>query len=323
MSAEDAKDDTLRPRLDRAGAEVGRIHVLDGVRVGGAERPVSLLDVGVIEEAVVKTGCRLVIVDPLSAYLGGTDSHRDADVRGVLSPLAALAERRDLALICVMHLNKAAGQRALYRAGGSIAFTAAARIVLAVAADPDQEGRRILAPVKSNLAAPAAPLAYRLTDGRVEWEDGPLPTLDVDALLSPAATMREDRSEADALIVELLSGESWPMRATDAIKAGESQGIHAQSLRRAARKAGVKIRKAEGFGAAGGYLWHRPIDNSIPDAKASNETVSSMGGLSSMELHADSDASTPAGGRSAVNDDNPTRRAFRSAESDGDGDARF
>ncbi len=119
----------------------------------------QLADTAAIELAIRERAARLVIIDPLAAYLGSTDSHCDAEVRGLLAPLAALAERTDAAVLGVMHLAKSSQRPAIYRAIGSIAFAAAARIVLAVAADPDRDDRRIMMPVKSNLAAASEALA--------------------------------------------------------------------------------------------------------------------------------------------------------------------
>src|SRR5580693_7960722 len=135
-----------------------------------------------------------MIIDPISAYLGSTDSHRDAEVRGLIAPLAALAERTGAAILGIMHLAKDRQQPAIYRAIGSIAFAAAARLVLAVAADPERKDRRIVAPVKSNLSAPPAALACSVATGRLVWEASPVADVDIDALLSgPAPGGRERR----------------------------------------------------------------------------------------------------------------------------------
>ncbi len=259
LSAEDAPDDTIRPRLDACGADVRRVTLLTGVTVGDEERGFHLADVGALERAITETQAGLVVIDPLTAYLGGTDSHRDADVRGLLAPLAALAERTGVAVVCVMHLSKAAGRQAVYRTNGSIAFTAAARLVLAVAADPENEGRRILATVKSNIAIEAPALAYRLADGRVDWEDGPVSGVDVNALLNPApVSSGGDQTATEQVITELLDdADLWPLDAKRAIEIGRQHGIAERTMRWAAKRLGVRIAKV-GFGAAGRWLWHRP-----------------------------------------------------------------
>jgi len=97
LSAEDGLADTIRPRLDALGADLPRIHYLAGRRAGERERAIQLADTAAIECAIRETQARLLFIDPIAAYLGSTDSHRDADVRGLMAPLAALAERTDVA----------------------------------------------------------------------------------------------------------------------------------------------------------------------------------------------------------------------------------
>lgn len=207
LSAEDAIDDTIRPRLDRLGADVTRVHALTAIRDQDARRaPVLTRDINRLERAVVSTDAVLVIIDPVSAYLGQIDSHRDAEVRGVLAPLAALADHTGAAIVGVMHLSKSTQRPALHRAIGSIAFVAAARLVLAVAPDPGDEKRRLIAPAKSNICAPAPTLAYRLLDGRLVWEPEPVVGVTADALLSCQENRiaRNDDTDAARLICDLL-----------------------------------------------------------------------------------------------------------------------
>jgi hypothetical protein len=105
-----------------------------------------------------------------------------------MAPLSALAERTGAAVLGIMHLAKDHQQPAIYRAVGSIAFAAAARLVFAVAADPDRQDRRILAPIKSNLSCPPVALAYSVVTGRLVWDSAPVADGDVDALLAGTAS---------------------------------------------------------------------------------------------------------------------------------------
>ena len=139
LSAEDGVADTVRPRLDALGGDAARVHTLDAVRDKECERPIQLADITALELAIRATRSKVLIIDPLSAYLGRTDSHRDSEVRGLLAPLAALAERTEVAILAVMHLSKSVRNPAIYRTVGSIAFSAAPRIVLGVARDPARE----------------------------------------------------------------------------------------------------------------------------------------------------------------------------------------
>ena len=99
------------------------------LRAGEHERAIQLADTAALEQAIAETGARALMIDPMSAYLGNTDSHRDAEVGGLIAPPAALAERTGVAILGVMHLSKGTQRPAIYRAIGSIGF-AAARIVL-------------------------------------------------------------------------------------------------------------------------------------------------------------------------------------------------
>src|SRR5262249_35020725 len=154
-----------RARFDAAGGDPERVHVLEAMREGNGERLFGLSrDLPALEELVQRSFAKLVIIDPVSAYLGKVDSYKDNEVRGLLAPLAAMATRLNVAVLLVMHLTKNAQTRALYRTGGSIAFIAAARIALIVADDPEDKGRRLLLANKHNLSAPPATLAYRLVE---------------------------------------------------------------------------------------------------------------------------------------------------------------
>ena len=176
LSAEDGLRDTIRPRLDAAGADPERIFgVSTVVEAKGGERMISLTkDLSVIERAIEHVGAGLVIVDPLTAFLSEkTDSYKDQDMRRALAPLAALAERTRAAFLIVRHLNKAAGGNSLYRGGGSIAIIGADRSGLVIAQDPEDSERRILAANKNNLSRAAPSLAFRIGDtpqtGRPAW----------------------------------------------------------------------------------------------------------------------------------------------------------
>jgi RecA-family ATPase len=131
LNAEDDAADTILPRLEAAGADLSRVHNLDAVRItltdgSLAEKPFSLeTDCANLEDAFRHNpDVRLVVIDPVSAYLGSVNSNSNAEVRGVLAPLAALAGKCNVAMLLVSHPSKAAGA-ALYRVSASIAFAAA------------------------------------------------------------------------------------------------------------------------------------------------------------------------------------------------------
>lgn len=258
-SAEDDPADTIRPRLDAAGGDVSRIHVLEGMRVtlsdnSTAERSFDLeTGIAALEDALARIpGVRLVIIDPISAYLGATDSHSNAEVRGLLSPLAALAAKHNAAILGITHLRKAAGA-AVYRAIASIAFTAAARAVWAVACDPEDEERRLLLAVKQNLAASMGGLAFRVRANngvpRLEWEEGSV-GLNADETLSIGAEDRSERREARAWLQGLLL--DGPIAVKKIQAEAEAAGLSWATVRRARQSLPIAADKS---GYRGGWEW--------------------------------------------------------------------
>jgi hypothetical protein len=278
LTAEDGLADTVRPRLDLLDADVTRVHVLCAIRekATGVERSVSLAtDLEPLERAGVLTHAVLVIIDPVSAYLGMANSYRDSDVRAILAPLHALAERTGAAIWGVMHLTKDQQRQPLYRAQGSIGFVGAARLVLAVGADPNDESheRRFLMPVKSNLCAPAATLAYRIVSvgarGRLVWEASPVDGVDVNAILAPQRPQDAgERRDAEAFLRDQLA--DGPVGSFVLLKAAEAQGISRRTLFRVRSRVGVETERI-GFGRKGEWFWRLAAADTTKSANGDDE----------------------------------------------------
>lgn len=259
LSAEDDPADTIRPRLDAAGADVARIAALTAICTGSRERMPSLDALGMIEQAIAQTGARLVVVDPLMAYLPtATDSHRDQDIRSLLAPLGQLAARSAVAIVIVRHLNKRSGGNPLYRGGGSIGIVGAARSGLLVAHDPDDADgqRRILAVTKSNLSAEAPALAYRVDSAggvpRIRWE-GPTQHT-ATQLVAEGASDGEGRgalAEAREWLSDILA--DGPQPAKEIQRAAREAGISDITLRRAREAIASVMRLGGGTGQR--WLW--------------------------------------------------------------------
>jgi hypothetical protein len=263
LSAEDGLADTIRPRLEAAEADLSRVHALTAVKLpDGAEVfPTLTENLAQIRTAVIETEARIVVVDPFVAYIGAeVNSWRDQDVRRCLAPLAALAEEMGVAVILIRHLTKGGGSAAIYRGGGSIGIVAACRSALLVAKDPEDEDRRVLAPVKSNLCAPAPSLAYRMeTRGdvaRIAWEPGTVEMTAGELL----AAQGEDDADADGaslldeaveFLADLLKSGAVGTGAVqkDARDAGHSW----RTVRRAQKRLGIKPEKT-----ADGWKWKLP-----------------------------------------------------------------
>jgi hypothetical protein len=262
LSAEDDAADTIRPRLDAVGANVRRVHLLQAVYAVSDDGNITMRsfslrrDLNALDKVLTdKPDCALVIVDPISAYLDGTDSHNNADVRALLAPLGEIAARHKVAVVCVAHLNKGGQQNAMYRVTGSLAFVAAARSVLAVTKDQADPARRLVLPVKNNLGADTLGLAYRIhpVNGLpvVEWEPEPV-SVSIEEALAPTDT-NEERSVTDEAVDWLrgLLGDG-PMKASDVQKEARQAGISDKALRRARKRLGIKPKKRQ---FSGGWEW--------------------------------------------------------------------
>ena len=294
LSAEDDIGDTIRPRLEAAGADLTRCWVLPDVHPEGhPPRPPELpADLFLLEDLVKSKAAALVVIDPLMAFLSGqVDSHRDQDIRRVLASLAYMAARTSAAVVIVRHMNKGAGS-ALYRGSGSIGIIGAARAGLLVAPDPEDDGRRVLALTKSNLAKMPQALAYRLVDderyscARVVW-DGVTSHTATDLLRPPDPDAAPQQAEAVAILREILA--DTPMLARNAERLAAQAGIAKTTLHRARKSLGV-ISRREGYGPGSYYVWSMPSTSppaENPETHGMHAVDSEQMGLEGMGTHDD------------------------------------
>ena len=267
LCAEDGLADTVRPRIDAAGGDASRVYILDGVLdEQGSTRMVSLArDLAGLEAAIEEVHPQLVIIDPITAYLGKADSYKDAEVRGLLGPVLALLPRHGAALLTIAHLSKDQQRAALHRPANSIAFIAAARIAFALAADPADDTRVILATLKSNVCAKAPSLAFRLVDtdvsegisqARLEWDTQAV-LVDAEALLrKPTPHDRADRVDAEDVLRDLLAG--GPLDSKEVLAHAKDAGISERQLKDAKAALGIKPQRVGGLGATGRWIWALP-----------------------------------------------------------------
>ena len=162
-SAEDSAEDTIVPRLIAADANLEKIGIIREVRDDADDDETRFLslprDLELLRETLVEKGCRVLVIDPLNAFLEkGTDTYKDQDMRRVLHPLEAIAEESGTAILVVAHLTKKEDTGALYRIGGSIGFIGAARSVLSVSRLEDDT--RVLYSLKCNLTVRPPSLSY-------------------------------------------------------------------------------------------------------------------------------------------------------------------
>lgn len=234
QTTEDGLGDTIKPRLLSAGADCDRILVID-------ENEVELtLSDERLEQAINQTGAKLIVLDPMQAYLGETvDMHRANEIRPIMKRLAFLAECTGCAVILVGHMNKMQGGKSSYRGLGSIDFRAAARSVLVVGRAKDEPTLRIVAHDKSSLAPEGKSIAFELNpETGFQWK-GYCDTL-VDELLAGNGTAKSKtmlmEEELENLLVEPVSAEDIQKRAT-------RLGISQRTLMIAKRNLGVLSEK--------------------------------------------------------------------------------
>jgi putative DNA primase/helicase len=270
LAAEDAVEDTLAPRLMAAGADLSRVFVIRSVLDENRRRSFNLqADLERLEAEIQKRdNVRLVIIDPVSSYLGKVDSHKNADVRSVLEPLGELAARLGVAVICNNHFSKGGGS-ANNRVIGSVAFVNQARAAFIVTPDEKDQTRRLLIPSKMNIAPMGYGLAYRIegcliehdrreiATSRIMYESTPV-TVTADQALAALDGNRESKSEKSEAIEYLMDmlGEG-PVSAKDIKRDATDAGISPKSLRGAREALGVKPERI-GFGSEGGWVWSLP-----------------------------------------------------------------
>ncbi len=265
LSAEDDLADTIRPRLEAHGADCRRIVALRAVgRPGDDQHASRWFDLGTdlahLEQLVERLGdCRLVVIDPISAYLGRNVENANAELRSLLAPLATLAAERELAVLLVSHLRKGEGA-AIYRTLGSMALVAACRTAWVVCRDRDRTSRRLLLPVKNNLASDTGGLAYSIEP--LGMDDAPAVCwspervdVDVNEALAPPSRPRgrpaDSRHEAEQWLADRLA--SGPEEAAQMYREGAHRGFSESTCRRALAAIG-----GEAIRHGSTWSWHLP-----------------------------------------------------------------
>ena len=196
QTAEDGLADTVKPRLEKAQADCNNIFVIDETDVS-----LSMLDER-IEQAILKEKAKLMILDPIQAYLGAKmDMNRANEARDMTKHLGQVAERTGCAIVLIGHMNKNAGGKVAYRGMGSIDFFAVARSVLLVGRVKGQENRRAMIQIKNNLAERGHAKSFVLTDGVFTWKGDY--DITEDELAGGFAPKTSKQEEAKDLLVSL------------------------------------------------------------------------------------------------------------------------
>ena len=224
QTAEDGLGDTIKPRLLAAGADCTKVIVIDD-----SEQPLTMADVR-LEEAIMQTKAKMVVLDPIQGFLGAeVDMHRANEIRPLMKRIAVLAEKYHCAIILIGHMNKNSNGKSSYRGLGSIDFQAAARSVLIVGRIKDEPEVRVVCHTKSSLAPEGKAIAFRLEkDNGFEW----IGEYDIsaDELLNGDGKGQKSRKAKEFLLERLADG-GLPQKKIE--EEAEKQGIKKKTLRNA------------------------------------------------------------------------------------------
>ena len=261
QNAEDSYSKTIRPRLERFGANCDMVHVIDE-----DEQALSLSD-GRIEQTVIETNAKLLIIDPLQAYLGGANMNSANGVRPLMKQLGTVAAQHGCAVLLVGHLHKAGG-KAAYRGLGSIDIYAAARSVLTVGKIGVDENMRAIVQNKSNFSSAGIPQAFELdSSGMFMWMGDCDVT--VDDVLNHKEKPESQFSKARRMIEMMLA--NGPAPSADVKKKAEEWGISEKTLNRAKAALGV-------ISARRGGHWHWVYLVDVEYAEADQDGQHGQGG---------------------------------------------
>ena len=250
QTAEDGLADTVKPRLELAGADCERIIVIDE-----SDKSLSMVDER-LEQAIVRTGARLLILDPIQAYLGGgMDMNRANEARDMTKKLGALAEKTKCAIILIGHMNKASGNKAAYRGMGSIDFFAVARSVLLVGRVEGESNTRAVVQIKNNLAAFGHPKAFALSEDGFKWLGDY--EITVDEVLGGITPKANKMEQAKQMLRELAETQSAVL-SNEIFDRANELGISKRTLANAKEELGVQTRKINN-------AWYWELDKVKPE----------------------------------------------------------
>jgi len=237
-------DDVILPRLRSLGAAMPLVFVWPWLAKEGL--PSLPSDIDRLDSELSLTGAKLLVIDPIVAFLDtGVMMNNDVQVRWALRSLTMLAQKRSCVILLVRHLNKKPGHNALYRGGGSIAFTAACRLAWLAGRDPKMGNRFVLAQPKNNYAARQPSLAYTLPkDGpRVEWQGTSAWSADD---LSVSRRLRPARERAKEFLLSFL--DAGPRPCQEVWRAVKKEGMSVNTIKRAKDELGIRSQTVPGKG---------------------------------------------------------------------------
>lgn len=252
QTAEDGIEDTIKPRLEKAGADCSMIRVIDET-----DKELSMTD-DRLEQAIIETGARLIILDPIQAYIGATvDMHRANEIRPVLKHLGIIAEKHNCASILIGHMNKASGSKSTYRGLGSIDIQATARSVLLVARLRDKPNIRIMAHDKSSLAPAGDAIGFEMTEDNGMVCIGPY-DITIDELLSGNEGRGKKKLDIAENFIKEYFGTNKVIPSNEIMMEAAKRSIKRNTLLSAKKKLGITSDKEKAEDGTIYWTWIMP-----------------------------------------------------------------
>ena len=252
QTAEDGIEDTIKPRLEKAGADCSMIRVIDET-----DKELSMTD-DRLEQAIIETGARLIILDPIQAYIGATvDMHRANEIRPVLKHLGIIAEKHNCAIILIGHMNKASGSKSTYRGLGSIDIQATARSVLLVARLRDKPNIRIMAHDKSSLAPARDAIGFEMTEDNGMVCIGPY-DITIDELLSGNEGRGKKKLDIAENFIKEYFGTNKVIPSNEIMMEAAKRSIKRNILLSAKKKMGITSDKEKAEDGTIYWTWVMP-----------------------------------------------------------------
>lgn len=252
QTAEDGIEDTIKPRLVKAGADCSMIRVIDET-----DKELSMTD-DRLEQAIIETGARLIILDPIQAYIGATvDMHRANEIRPVLKHLGIIAEKHNCAIILIGHMNKASGSKSTYRGLGSVDIQATARSVLLVARLRDKPNIRIMAHDKSSLAPAGDAIGFEMTEDSGMVCIGPY-DITIDELLSGNEGRGKKKLDIAENFIKEYFGPNKIIPSNEIMMEAAKRSIKRNTLLSAKKKLGITSDKEKAEDGTIYWTWVMP-----------------------------------------------------------------
>lgn len=252
QTAEDGIEDTIKSRLEKAGADCSMIRVIDET-----DKELSMTD-DRLEQAIIETGARLIILDPIQAYIGATvDMHRANKIRPVLKHLGIIAEKHNCAIILIGHMNKASGSKSTYRGLGSIDIQATARSVLLVARLRDKPNIRIMAHDKSSLAPAGDAIGFEMTEDNGMVCIGPY-DITIDELLSGNEGRGKKKLDIAENFIKEYFGSNKVIPSNEIMMEAAKRSIKRNTLLSAKKKLGITSDKEKAEDGTIYWTWVMP-----------------------------------------------------------------